>query len=212
MVVVPGERKTMTVRAEIEELVKWISDLQKDKASDPETKTLSREDWLLVEDNLDSVAKRVEQARDELITRSPGSVLREFALDIQREARGLGLRAHLLSRRAEPRAKPAATAASLTPRVRRQEKTEGEQGGEPPTPPSEPEVVEYDAPSDILGRVGNTIETAHKKLTELESPDDDAKAFEGELEVLAEMTLALREGCWELDRGQPRVVQIEHAG
>lgn len=201
----------MTMRAELEELVKWISDLQKAKDSEPETTTLSREHWLLVEENLNSVSERVGKAQQELILRFPDSVLKEFALDVQREAKGLALRAHLLAYMAEPQDDHADEAGSADgdEAEGKGERDKKEQTELSPPPSPKATVERREAPSGIVGRVGNTIAKAHAKLVDLKNPDDDAKAFEGELGVLAEMALALREGSWELDSGESRVVPIE---
>jgi hypothetical protein len=56
------------------------------------------------------------------------------------------------------------------------------------------------------------IAKAREMLLDLKNPDDDAKAFEGELGVLAEMALALRESSWDLDKGKSRVVPIQDHG
>jgi len=69
---------------------------------------------------------------------------------------------------------------------------------EAPPPGPKPTVEGHEAPSSIVGKVGTTIAKARGKLLDLKNPDDDAKAFEGELGVLAEMALALRKdpGSW----------------
>ncbi len=186
----------MAVRAELEELVKWISDLQKAKGPAPADPVKpSRDDWLKVERALNSVAERLGEAREELITQFPRSVVKEFALDVQREARGLALRAHLLAFRVKRADKPKKT-----------EDEDEEKRRRAARPPAPPEVEKPKAPSDIVGRVGNTLAEAQGKLADVTSPDDATKAFRGELDVLAEMTLALREHCLELDGGKPPVV------
>lgn len=109
----------MAVRAELEELVEWITELSaKPKPPDPER--LTSQDWTNIETNLGDVSTDFQHASlalyiasgrlpttDEaaLDLRQRSSLLAELTRDLEREAESLRLRAHLLSRRAPPRSK-----------------------------------------------------------------------------------------------------------
>jgi hypothetical protein len=182
----------VAIRTELEELVKWISELSAKPEPDP-TQSLPRADWLAVEQVLGRASGRFREARLELVQQPGGQVLSELACDLEREAQGLAFRAHLLSRRAPPppKAKPkhrrrdagdtGATDAPAAARVNGDEKAKGEQ---PPPPPSAGELVAL---------AQRSLETAHTYLAAPEHPDPDSQAFEGDLDVLAEMALSLRQ-------------------
>ena len=233
----------MTVKAELEELVKWISELQAKDEDDSDSDPPSRRDWDNIESNLNTVSEKLSAARANLAGWYPKSVLKEFAFDLEREAKGLALRAHLLGKRvkSEPKSqaekdaakkreaaasaaklaateKAAAELAKMTAAERDKvaeaekakvtaaeraklaeaEKREREQEGKPP--------------SDLVRDAGDAIERAHKYLIADDESDAASKAFEGDLDVLAEMTLTLRHKCLELDGGIERPLPEKKPG
>jgi len=228
----------MSVRTELEELIQWISDLLAQDKPQPILQSLPPERWRAVKRNLDEASDRFNDAAASLealaLSKRQAAVLAEFARDLQREAQGLALRAHLLSRRAtrktdtEVESPPlqldaGATAGATGP-------PSGSVGGESQsgtTPPKveapakvkEPEsgtatgkepggqsqsgaeLLTDDAQScaaQSARSAANTVETARKKLEAVEYPDTATRAFEEDLDVLAEMTLSLRQQCERL--------------
>jgi hypothetical protein len=199
----------MSLQAEIEELVKWISDLSESHDSKPKPVPLYREDWRAISENLKDAAAKYSEARVALLTGVAGSHLAEFAGDLERETESLALRAYMLSRRAarKPTTGPPEQVSQPAVRV----------GGPPQGKPDEttPEAVDAHAPSptkqseqrsdsprsatDSVKSASGTVETAHEKLGAGKPPDDDADAFDKELDLLAEMTLSLHQQCRRLD-------------
>jgi hypothetical protein len=214
----PDLRRTMSVRSELEELVKWISDLQKEEKPVVEPQPLPREDWTSIENSLKSASSRFARAAEVLAAEALGdqddhrSILAEFALDLNHEAGGLALRADLLSARAKPRtaaekAKLEAEKAALDPekaKLEAEEKAErererqaaetheGETGGEGEDTQSPVSVAEHVRYAEL------SINHAHNKLKAAAHPDPVTNAFQGDLDVLAEMTLTLRQECLDL--------------
>ena len=94
----------MSVKTELEELVKWASELSKEKDPEP-TKSPTRESWQAVARFLNEASETFAQARDLLGAKVPPPVAAELATDLEGEAEALAFRAHVLSRRA--RRKPA---------------------------------------------------------------------------------------------------------
>jgi hypothetical protein len=205
----------MSVKNEVEELVKWISELSAPEKPAPATEHLYREQWLTIDENLRDAAKKLQDAKLKL-TPDPqdsskphtSAVQSELALDLQRQAEGLALRAHMLSRRAKPRPKPAAAAKQAEAAAKVKPPTD-----EQDPPPkltaeakakakakadAEAKAAEAKAkatPAELVTSALRTIETANAKLLALQHPDAATKAFEAELDVLAEMTLSLRQRC-----------------
>jgi DNA mismatch repair ATPase MutS len=99
----------MSVRAELEELFKWISDLSANPASKPPQRT-HRENWDRVASNLETAtewfALAVKALRRKETKRA--SLLAEFASDLEHQSGGLKSRAELLRREA-PRKPPPTT-------------------------------------------------------------------------------------------------------
>jgi hypothetical protein len=72
----------------------------------------------------------------------------------------------------------------------------------PPTPGNDEKDGTNDSassPAELVRLAGDTVETAHTKLELIEHPDAVSEAFEEELDVLAEMTLSLRQKCKRLE-------------
>lgn len=161
----------MSARAELEELAKWISDLP---AADPTPtpQPATHEDWLAVQGALDAASKAFAQARNGL---KKETVLAQLAGDLEREAEAQALRAQLLSRRAPP--KP--------PGEPKRPIGKSADGGQTPTKSFE----------DLVGLAADSVEKARGKLETVKVPDDATKAFEEDLDLLAEMTLSLRQQC-----------------
>jgi hypothetical protein len=175
----------LSLRKDVEEFAKWITELTAKKEPSPTPGMLFREDWQGIEDNLRVAATKYSEARSELRHEKP-TFLAELAADLEAQAEALKRRANLLSRRASP--KP-----------------------EEPKPPPQPKPDDEDAPArsrirserkrsavDLLKSAQGTVETAHRKLG-VKNPDAVVKGFEGELDVLAEMTLNLRAHCESAD-------------
>lgn len=200
----------MSVKAELEELVKWISDLSEPETPTPTPEAPGREDWQALDRDLDEAARRFGEAAEKLAAADPPqAALADFALDLQRESEGLALRAHILSRRAVPKPKPAKVAGAGEPHARA---AEGPAAGTAPESDSAPRAgtppkAQTAPPSSarIAGQAGDVVERAHRHLDYVEHPDAVAQAFEAELEVLAEMALSLRQQCEHLpDNRKPR--------
>jgi hypothetical protein len=193
----------MSVRTELEELVKWISDLSAEEEPDPTPEPLPREAWQAVDGDLRRASRKFAEAHDALLMKDPPSFLAEFACDLGREAEGLALRAHLLSRRAPRKPKseppPPTTLPPATEAAATGENARGEQHG---TEKDEDRPAAKKSAADLVKSAGDTVETAHNKLEKVEHPDAVSKAFEEELDVLAEMTLSLRQQCERLDDGR----------
>jgi hypothetical protein len=183
----------MSVRTELEELTKWISDLSAEEL-EPTPQPLTRDVWQHVDSDLRRASKKFAEAQAALFTAD--AALAEFAGDLARETEGLALRAHLLSRRApqkspiepvkskiEPSTLPA-TATGDTPGVEHQRDTE-----------QTINLPGSQSPAQLVKSAGDTVETAHCKLEAVEHPDSVTQGFEEELDVLAEMTLSLRQRC-----------------
>jgi hypothetical protein len=200
----------MSVRTELEELVKWISDLQADKEPAQKPETLHREVWQAVDRDLERAAERFAQASVAVAAQDPKSIVAEFARDLEREAQGLALRAHLLSRRAPREAnaphQPHAKTKTLTAAGHSVESADQATGEAPiDEKPEEPKKdgAEARPPGELVKSAADTVETAHARLEAVEHPDHVVKSFEEELDVLAEMTLSLRQKCEALDAGRP---------
>ena len=217
----------MSVKTELEEMLKWISDLLKEKESEP-TRSASREAWQHVDQRLRAASKKFAEARvllsetriDVVPDTDPrliilATVLRRRSSRGRREktpagrrrvrrrsgARGqaLALRARLLSRRAR-KGKPQRFALDLLSQPLSKAKPD-----KPKPPPTAPEP---ESPKDLVQDAGGTIETAHSWIADVAEhpghavahPDAVTKAFEEDLDVLAEMTLSLRQQCEEEER------------
>lgn len=194
----------MSFKSELEELVKWISELSESKEAEPTPEPLHREDWQAVDGTLQRASIKFGEARLALLAENPPrSFLAEFARDLEREAEGLALRAHLLSRRAAPKPMPdPEKTRERVPPAPPAAATGAQPGGEEQVPrdpkkPAEPPAPQ--SPADLVKSAGGTVETAHNKLEVVKHPDSVSKAFEEELDVLAEMTLSLRQQCERLD-------------
>lgn len=192
----------MSVRTELEELAKWLSGLSEKEEPEPTPQPLPRETWQAIERNLQSASDTFAKASDALRSLDRGSILAEFARDLESEADALAFRAHLLARRAAPRTKPdgpkAKPVESKSEVVADREEVQGESTGTAKAGTPE-DAAPSAAPADLVRSAGNTIEWAHLKLGTVEHPDAVAKAYEEELDVLAEMTLSLRQQCDRLE-------------
>jgi hypothetical protein len=94
----------MSARAEIQEIVEWISDLTKKPAAvDP--KPLPKETWQRIGQNLKEASETLEKARAAL-GREQRPALAEYARDLEGQAEALALRARLLAGRAKAELKP----------------------------------------------------------------------------------------------------------
>lgn len=199
----------MSVRAELEELIKWLSDLTAEDKPAPAVGKLYLEQWRTVETNLTTAAKNLHLARTKLspspVTREPSaplfmvllmrrrkpppSVLHELAQDLQREAENLALRARMLSGRADNRPPKKAPRSKLCVRNARNVAT-----------PSKPTAGSAKSGASdraaVYARRGlEGIERAHEHLLAVAHPDAVTQAFEAEVDVLAEMTLSLAQQC-----------------
>jgi hypothetical protein len=199
----------MSVRTELEELVKWISELSAKEKPTPSPEPLPREVWQAVDSDLRRASEKFGEARVALPDKGSNSFLAEVAGDLERQAEALALRAHLLSRRAPPKPKPepgklktvaqASEAAATAVRAKLHGAGTGQGEGDDPSqqPPQPPAPAR--SPADLVKSAGDTVETAHEKLEVVKAPDAVLQAFEEELDVLAEMTLSLRQKCERLD-------------
>jgi hypothetical protein len=186
----------MSVREEIEELVKWLADLTAEDEPAVETKTLPHEDWRHVRDDLRDVSTKFGLAHRALPGSGKGIVAAEFADDLARQAESLQFRAQVLSRRALPppnKAKPKATQIRPAAKPANSAVAAGVTIGTTETDPKEQTAVH--TPVDLVESASVQLEHARRKLDALEHPDVVTQAFEDELDVLTEMTLSLRQLC-----------------
>lgn len=206
----------MSVRTELEELAKWISELTaKHEPAPPQP--LPREAWQAITRDLERASTKFAETSAALCANDSKSTLAEFAGDLQREAEGLALRAHLLSRRAAPKHKPehpapkpvekeaetaaAATAEKATGELPAAETAADHEHAPAPrkaAPDDDHPVHREPTAAELAKSAADTVETAHNKLDAVEHPDDVSKDFEAELDVLAEMALSLRRQCEQL--------------
>jgi hypothetical protein len=188
---------------ELEELVKWISELSAEEPG-PAPQPLPRDAWQAVGRDLGRASEKFAEAHVALLAGDGGAVLAELARDLERETEGLALRAHVLSRRAPREPKPererepskpepvplAAAAPATGDKVKEHE---------------DHRRVSPKSATDLLRSAQGTVETAHEKLGAVERPDRVCQRFEEELDVLAEMTLSLRQQSERLaDEGGER--------
>jgi hypothetical protein len=202
----------MSVRTKLEELVIWISQLT--ATAEPTPPLLSREVWQGVREDLERASRKFAEVRAALLT-ARETILGEFAGDLEREAESLALRAHMISRRTPPTPKAelaednthvADANADITKTKAREANAERANSTVLPPAPAAAEnadgeqhryeTIQHQAastPSTLLRSAADTVETARVKLDAAEHPDSAAQAFEDELDVLAEMTLSLRQ-------------------
>jgi hypothetical protein len=230
----------MSFRTKLEKLVAWVLGLSAEDKPQPGPEPLRRKDWQDIRDDLHRASKTFAKARIELIEKKNWpSFLAEVAGDLAHEAEALRLRAHLLSRRAPlergaERAKLEAERAKLRAdraklRAERAKlradraKFEAERAGQAvSSSEAEPVIAGEEKATPRVGHrlvqlltaAQGTLETAHEKLGRVEHPDAVSAAFEEELDVLAEMTLNLRQRCERLEleskkAGQTATVQTE---
>lgn len=194
----------MSVRTELQEVMEWIADLSKKEPSPP-TETPSRADWRNVKSNLEDVAGDLEQARVAL----KEAPLKDLARDLSHEADRLALRANVLARRApieerKPAKKPKPKAAAKTgagtsgaskvpadslPSSGPATDPNAGAGGEDPADQKEkPKTA-----ADHIQAASGTIATAYEKFEDLGNPDANTQDFENDLDLLAEMTMSLRQ-------------------
>jgi hypothetical protein len=86
-------------------------------------------------------------------------------------------------------------------------KPEDAAAGRPETAPAaqaDDEPSEEPTPADLLGKATRTIETARDKVRVAGADDAGAKSFEAGLDLLAEMTLSLRQLCEPLYPAQAK--------
>jgi hypothetical protein len=186
----------MSIRAELEELGKWISELSAKRGPAPTPQPLPREDWQAVDKDLRRASGKFADARDALLGKHRESFLAEFAGDLKRETEGLALRAHLLSRRAPRKPRPESTTPKPQPATDAAtigEKARGEPHDEVTEKKHRDHRASLQSPAELVKSAADTIEAAHEKLGTVQHPDALSKSFEEELDVLAEMTLSLRQ-------------------
>lgn len=195
----------MSVRTELQEVIEWISDLATDERPAPAPETPSRTDWRNLKANLEDVAEDLAHASTAL----GDAPLAELARDLSREAEGLALRAAVLVRRApdeapKPKAAkaapPPASPAPSPPPAPPPASPAAAEHAEPPlaplagdTEPEEPKEKPQKTAADHVRAASGTIETAYEKFEDLRHPDEATKEFENDLDLLAEMTLSLRQ-------------------
>lgn len=182
----------MTIRAELEELVEWISDLSKQKKG-PEPGPLTRRAWQEVGEDLRGASDHFDEAAASLKGSAPSPVA-EFARDVQRETDALALRAHMLSRRmaledqAEPKRKAAAK-----PKAKPKSKAPAKKA-----PPAR-------SAGAMIKSGADSVEAAYRSLGEgvppKHAPDAVAAGFADELDALSEMALTLRQQCEQIQNG-----------
>jgi hypothetical protein len=230
----------MSIRTELEEVVKWISELSAKKEQEP-AESPSRELWQAVGGDLRQASKKFGKARVALSAKArvevvdndtlsriramvlrlrspvvvlekvPGAIVAEFAGDLEREAESLELRAYLLSRRALPKPKPKTelTKPKPLPPVTEAAPTEAPATGALPATVTvheqEEQPGQQPAPRDLVKSAGGQVEKAHRHLEAVKSPDLVTKAFEEDLDVLADMTLSLWEQCKRLEEERTEV-------
>ena len=160
----------------------------------------------------------------------------EVAGDVHREAEALALRALLFSWRATPQtgAEPAESKTPTTPEreammlrtlvlswravpeAAESEAATADSHAEEADPDAATLESEPSAASQLVGKAMATIETAHKELhllrrrdreVEVKHPDAVSKAFDEELDVVAEMTLSLRQQLARLDEDRSELAR-----
>jgi hypothetical protein len=234
-------RRSMSVKTELEELLKWISELaekQKEKPKEKEKPQLPREVWQAVDQDLQRASKRFAKAgtalgtkarevvaptdpreivlakvvriKDPVVVRKHAawSIAAEFSGDLANEAQALAFRAHQLSRRAPPGTTPKAEPAEPRPRpLHPTEAATTEAATDEPPDGVPAEVHEEDPrpPGALVKSAADTVEHAHQRLSKaVEFPDAATKEFEEELEMLADMTLSLRQQCKLLEQDEQK--------
>jgi uncharacterized heparinase superfamily protein len=223
----------MSVRTELEELFKWISDLS--VATEPKSTPpgVYRENWHRVAENLADATDTFAEVGEVLAAAKAKSLLVDFAHDLGRQAEDLALHARVLERRAPrkpltPKVRLTMTETELAKKRKELDETKKKlaeskrelreiqkelddvktkQRAEKPVAEAQGPTPE-ESPAKLLGSASRTLETAHKNLFEgVDHPDAAARSFTGELEALAEMTLSLRQQCEEYERaGSPQAV------
>src|SRR5262245_52471630 len=97
----------MSLKSEVAELIDWLSERTTVEPSGATPTPLPRQDWHLVQDNLENAVGFFGSAGD-LVAKQPGqsakSVLADLAFDLANETQMLADRAYVMSRRAMPRA------------------------------------------------------------------------------------------------------------
>lgn len=190
----------MSLRADVEELVKWMADLTASDEAAPTLATPPPEAWQHASGDLERASQKVTEAAA-LLAKQGAPYLAEFARDVAREAEDLALRAHMLSRRAKRTPKPAARSPK-TPAApeeaaastRDPEATAAAAAGK-----RERRVAPAKSPEGLVHSASDTVETALGRLNSDEAPDAITTGFEYELDVLAEMALSLRQQCTRLE-------------
>jgi hypothetical protein len=229
----------MSVRTELEELFKWISDLSVATEPKPTPPGVYRENWHHVANNLTDATTTFAEVGEVLSAANANPLLTDFAHDLAHQAEDLSLHARVLERRA--RRKPIGPKVKLTMmqkelvdkskdlhktqkklseskkelrEIQRElddAKTKLVAGTIPEQLPAEAQKTSptpKKSPSKRLRAASGTLESAHENLFKgVDHPDAAARAFTGELEALAEMTLSLRQQCEEYERaGSPQAV------
>jgi hypothetical protein len=212
----------MSVRAELEELVKWLSELTAEDEQALETTTLPREDWQVIHGDLREVSEKLGWARRALPAQGKGIVAAELAGDVERQAEGLQFRAHVLSRRAPPKPKeleklkkPPAGIRSVAgdePSVAAAGgKGAAASGDHGQANAEQKEETEAPTPAALVKSASVKIEHSRRELDGLKDPDAVTQAFEDELDVLAEMTLSLRQLCERVAEEAPAAAENQKA-
>jgi len=211
----------MSVRAELEELVKWLSELTAEDEQALETTTLPRETWQDVRDDLREVSEKLGLARGALPAQGKGIVAAELAGDLERQAEGLQFRAHVLSRRALPKPKeleklkesaPIGSVAKDKPSVA----AAGAKGAAAPGARGQAEAEQNakkkaPTPKALVQSASVRIEHSRREFDGLKHPDAVTQAFEDELDVLTEMTLSLRQLCERVAEEAPAAAENQKA-
>lgn len=176
------DQRRLSLRTELGRLGKRISELWAKQEPKPTPQRLWREDWQGIHGHLGRAAKKLAEARDAVPADHRQSFLAEFAGDLAREAESLALRANLLSRRAPRKPKVEATEPEPAPR-------------DAPATEAPRDAPAMEKVADLLQSAQRTVETAHGRLG-VDGYDDDASTeFVKEIDLLAEMTLSLRQQC-----------------
>jgi hypothetical protein len=176
----------LSLQAELDEVLEWLSALTRSER--PVTREapepMWREDWQHVARLLKAAAERFASLRGvlEAPEDDPEPADAQFAGDLQRETENLFLRASMLSRRVPPEPSveppPSEHRRAGTDLARRTHK--------PKKPPHVPTSADAAA---LAASAGRTIERARDLL----GTDEVSLAFENELDLLAEMTMSLRQ-------------------
>jgi hypothetical protein len=206
----------MTVRAEVQELLRWISDAAAEREPKP-PQSPARDNWEGAAARLKAASEKLQEVKTAIILEDVWSPQLESARDLEREAESLELRARSLARLAPPRTREQIAALKIdelmeevgdleeklvrlrTQRLGLHKEISGLKKRRPraePTEPAKSPSDEKDSAAALARSAAGSLRTAQENLFEgVDGPDAVSTAFGKELDLLAERTLRLEQAC-----------------